>query len=255
MIVNESKHHFTLIEQDHHASISTEIIKNWQNTFLNDDPFKDSVLYAIRHHDCGWTYFDKQPFWNDEKLAPFSFIDFPTLPKLILYTDGVNQVEQKDPYAAALCSAHYTSFLKKHSSSEVKNYLHDEKKRRKRIFNSVLNVSSEHFHKHLAILQFADNISLYLCLNEPGISKQDEHSFFKNGIPISQMINQITTNFVQANWVDNQTVTLRGLPNVKPFQVILQRKIIAKEKINQVGLLNSYQNSTYENIVINLKVK
>src|SRR5690625_5094747 len=119
-------------------------------------------------------------------------MDFPILPKLVLYEKGVDEVEEKDPYAAALCSAHYSSFLSSHPSHKVKYYLMKEEERRNKILSSLPNISSDTFNKHLAILQFSDNISLYICLNEPGVNKAEEHRFFRSGIPIDRTIDSVT---------------------------------------------------------------
>src|SRR5690625_5024251 len=98
MIVREHQDKFIMIEQDFHAYISGEMIANWKDSLFKGEHFKKSVEYAIYHHDLGWKMIDKQPFWDDEKEAPYSFISFPILPKLIFYKYGIDMVEDVDPY-------------------------------------------------------------------------------------------------------------------------------------------------------------
>src|SRR5699024_6115133 len=111
MIARERKDDFVMIEQDNHAHISGDLIKAWKDSFFAGESFKESVEYAIIHHDYGWKLFDKQPFWNDEKQMPYTFIDFPNKPKTVFYKHGIDVVEKDDPYAALLRSEEHTSEL------------------------------------------------------------------------------------------------------------------------------------------------
>lgn len=247
MIIREHKDSFIMIEQHHHAHISKKIINKWTDFFLNDDPLSNSVLYAIKMHDFGWDSFDRQPFWNDKVKSPFSFIDFPILPKLTLYTEGVNQVELIDPYAAALCSAHYINFLKNHSTHEVMTYINKENARIKRISSSFPTMTKEIFNRHLALLKFADNISLYVCLNDPGVAKSEEHFFFKEGIPISKEINPTNKDLIDAYWINDKTISLKGLPYIPSFSILLKQKKLLKKDIEKTGFIDQYQSVPYEN--------
>lgn len=249
MIIREQKESFIMIEQHHHAHISKEIIAHWKDHFLKNDKMINSVLYAIQMHDYGWNFFDKQPFWNDKINKPYSFIDFPIVPKTVLYTEGVNKVEEKDPYAAALCSAHYINFMKNDETDEVIFYLNHERNRIKRILKHYPQITSEIFDDHLSLLKFADNISLFICLNEPGTSKDNHHYFFKNGIPIS--IKMIKTNLIDAKWISKDTVALIGLPQVPSFSVLLKQKRLTKQEIFKKGLVDLYQTTSDEHLILN----
>ena len=253
MIIRDHDQTIIMIEQNHHAHISAEIISNWQDILFKEDPYFESVLYAIKQHDYGWHAFDSQPFLNDKTNLPYSFIDFPVIPKTVLYTQGVDIVEQVDSYAAALCSAHYMRFLENNPTHEAKEYLKHEKKRTEKILTN-LTIDKVTFSKHLAMLQFADNISLYVCLNEPGVSKSDVHYFFKEGIPISLKSEQIKTNKIQADWLDNKTISLKGLPYVPDFSILISYKELNKQAIKRDGLIKSYQATPYNQININFKI-
>src|SRR5699024_4679174 len=115
---------------------------------------------------------------------PYSFIDFPVLPKTVLYTQGVDKVEEVDAYAAALCSTHYMRFMENNTHPEVQTYMAHEKKRTKRTLTD-LAIDQATFDDNVALLHFAYDISLYVCLNEPGVSQSNVHFFFKDGIPIA----------------------------------------------------------------------
>lgn len=254
MIIRKHKDTLIMIEQNHHAQISKEIISHWKDVFFKDDPYINSVLYAVKMHDYGWDLFDKQPFWNDQTKSPYSFIDFPVLPKITLYTEGVNKIELNDPYAAALCSAHYINFMKRHPTPEVDIYLEKENKRTRCILASYPSITKDTFNNHLEILKFADNISLYVCLNEPGVSKSAEHYFFKEGIPISPQINPENLSKIEASWVNRETISLKGLPEVPAFSILVKQKKLLKQKIEDTGLIKAYQATPYENIKITFNI-
>src|SRR5690625_6536973 len=95
MIIREQKQTITMIEQNHHAHLSAEIIKNWQDIFFKNDPYFESVLYAIKYHDYGWYHFDKQPFLNDDTQLPYSFIDFPVLPKTVRSEEHTSELQSR----------------------------------------------------------------------------------------------------------------------------------------------------------------
>src|SRR5699024_2610596 len=148
--------------------------KDWQEIFLKNDRSFESGLYASNYDDYGWYPVGVEPFLNDDTQLPHSVIDFLVLPKTLLYPQGVAIVEEVDAYAAALCSTHYMRFMENNTRPEVQTYMAHEKKQTKRILTD-LAIDQATFDDHVALLQFADNISLYVCLNEPGVSQSNVH--------------------------------------------------------------------------------
>src|SRR5699024_6581888 len=239
MIVREDDQHVICIEQDHHAHIAAQMIEKWKSHFLNKDSFAESVLYAIEQHDVGWHYFDKEPLWNDETKQPYTFIDLPLLIKTVLYTYGVTIVEKRNPYAAALCSAHYTKFLQKYEIDEVQQYISNEQLRRKSILEAYPEIDEAIFSKHLALLQFADNLSLFVCLHEPG-NNDNRHRYFQNGIRIPEAIDRDKVQFINGKWKDVQNFILNNLPEIEPFTITLGEKFVPKQLIETEGFVSSY---------------
>jgi len=255
MIIREQDTHIIMIEQDDHAHISEEIIRKWSTLFFENDPHEDAVLYAVRNHDYGWKAFDLQPFWNDQTGLPFDFTTFPHRPKTVLYTKGVDDVQEVNPYAAALCSAHYMTFMERGPKKEVQQYLKKEQHRIDTILASIPGITKETFQTHLAMLQFADNMSLYICVNDPGVSKKDEHAFFKKGIPISTTIPSIEHSIVDAYWCDIHTISLKGLPYVHPFQVYIPYKSVEKKSIESIGIMRSYEEAPLEQLEVTIQIE
>lgn len=248
MIVRERNDSFVMIEQHHHAEISANLMKRWNNSSLIKDPMYSSIMYAIANHDLGWMEFDKQPFWNDKKKAPYTFIDFPTPTKSVLYKYGIDEVEKRDAYAALLCSEHYSRFMEHSSSKEAKQFVMEEKQRRERIIVSLLPTFNENtFIKHYEYVKFADNLSLYICLNEPGTTLENEHPFFRSGIPVASSILGDSQEGIRAYWENDGKVVVSPFLFLSPFHVTIRQKALSKQTILEHGLLDSYAHAPYEN--------
>lgn len=245
MIVREDENNFIFIEQDHHAHIAAQLFMPWKDIFLSEDPQKTNVMQAIQLHDVGWRLLDEEPTWDDTNNQPFTFITLPILHKIMLYTYGVDEVERINPYAAALCSAHYTRFLGKYEHPHIKTYLQREKLRRERILTAYPTITESDFKRHLALVQLADNLSLFLCLHDPGT--EQIHRYFQQGIHADPMIERGTSHKIQAKWVDYETLQLQHLPVVEPFSVTMKQKLISKTQIAEDGLQSSYRNAPFEN--------
>ncbi|WP_077324184.1 DUF3891 family protein [Virgibacillus siamensis] len=241
MIIREHTNEFIMIEQDDHAHLSGKFLQNWKDNLFNGKQMRESVEKAVHHHDLGWKMLDKQPFWNDAKLAPYTFVDFPLLPKTVFYKHGIEEVIKMDLYAGLLCSRHYTNFLLGDDSQEARQFVRDEQNRQRDIKKSLSFFETELYDLHYGYLQFCDSLSLYVCLNEPGITKANEHPFFQEGIPIAYLQKLFGKETVQANWTDNNTIKINPFPFAKPFMITIKYKCIAKGTIAEQGLLNSYQ--------------
>lgn len=253
MIVRERADEFVMIEQDNHAHVSGEIMKReWKKELYPREELRESVEFAIYHHDHGWQRFDQEPFWNDKKKEPYSFIDFPVMPKTVLYKYGIDAVEKEDPYAGLLCSSHYTRFMERINSEEAKEFVHHEKQRQQRIMASFENFNQQLFQFHFGLLRFGDSISLFICLNEPGASQDKIHPFFRNGIPVSPSLIGFINEKVSLHWEDKQTIVMDEFPFTNPVSIRLKQKRVAKQDIVAYGLLDSYINTPYEEIRIHL---
>lgn len=243
MIMRETEDHFIMIEQDKHARLSEEIMKDW---ISNDLP--KSVQTAIALHDYGWKYFDKQPMWNDRMNVPYDFIDFPLAPKLVIYTHGINEVERMDKYAALLCSKHYANFLLQETSPYATQFVNQEKKRQTHLIRQLDDFDKEKFQHHYELLKFADSLSLFLCIHNPTTKKDAFHPFFQNGIRVPTINNNIFPE-----WNEKETILLHPFPFKSELNLQIEQKVVAKEAIKRNGLVTSYENTPYQKITFFLK--
>lgn len=253
MIVRKRNDEYIFIEQHHHGEISANIIEQLQELLLRDDRYKASVLYAIENHDIGWKLIDVTPFWNDATHTPYTFVDFPIPSKIVIYTYGVDQVEKVDPYAAALCSAHFSKFLEPFHDKEVQQFLTFEKIRRKRILTSFKKVTEEMFSRHLSILQFADNLSLFICLHEYATYEKEKHPFFLKGVPVPKHFPLFNQSDLIAKWADEHTLIIPNFPNNCTLQLTACEKVIHQDAITTNGLVKEYSDAPLIKRTINVQ--
>ncbi len=180
MIVRETDKGFLLIAQHDHGLVSGDFAKRFSEEWLGEAPLRDDVLFAASNHDIGWRRLDSEVSWNGERGRPHSFVDYPSEPKMEAYTEGLDAVEAHSPYAALLCSAHYGSFVKRSEAPAEVRFREREELRRASIEAST--TVPDTFGRDFRLLQLCDDLSLFVCLNEPG---EEIHSWHKDGFEFS----------------------------------------------------------------------
>lgn len=246
MIVRDNKDTYIFIEQNHHASISGEFAFRWKNALFLGKDFRPSVEYAVCHHDLGWKYVDKHPFWNDILKEPYDFHHFPVAAKTAIYRQGIDEVEEKDRYAALLCSMHYSRFLRKSNDEFAQQFVKQEQRRQSRIIKYLGYLNERLLNFHFELLLFADQLSLYVCLHEPGVSEQQVHPFFRQGI---RLPSNTGGDKLQIKWQEKNTIQLHPFPFEEEFSITVLQKRVKKNKIAASGIAPSYANSSYEEIL------
>jgi hypothetical protein len=252
VIVFERENSFVLVNQHDHAKVSGKIAHNWKNDYFHGFEKKQEVVLAIYEHDRGWIDLDADPLWNDHSEKPYSFMDYPLEPKIASYRKGIDEVEQMNSYAGLLCSLHFTSFLTQASNLSAEIFLKEETVRQDQLADKLgirgNIVKEQELHYHLAILKFCDNLSLYICLNEPGVSKSNEHPFYREGLP--QTFPFTAGKSIIPRWVSMEDVSLSTSPFAKGLRTVLAYKEVKKDQIKKEGFTPAFKMSpTSERIV------
>lgn len=252
MIVRERADAFVMIEQHHHAYISGKLYDQVAiNLSLKNGTFHEAVRHAIYHHDIGWEPFDTAPFWDDAKGKPFDFISYPTSIKSVLYRRGIDAVATTNLYAGLLCSEHYVRFLQRDKSTFAQAFVQEEQHRQAAMLKSLDHHDANTFFIHYELLQFFDNLSLYICLHEPGASEEDTHFFFKNGIALPK---QYGGDTLHLTWKDTQIVLDQTLFKT-PVDVLLTQKLVSKEWIRKVGVAEAWEKAPTETVKLTVTDK
>ncbi|WP_226582409.1 DUF3891 family protein [Halobacillus litoralis] len=240
MIVIEKEHHFTMIPQHDHADISAQIVAHWKNNFLLRSKLREEADWAIRQHDRAWIPLDQSPKWNEDKNRPYSFIDYPLKEKLAAYQRGIEEVAGQSLYAGMLCSMHYASFFPKDSKDPfILSFLDKEKERQRELYGWMeMDIPYDIYDLHFRRLQFCDDLSLYVCMQEPGTPKEREISWFKNGFRQSF---DFAPEGMIAHWVDDSRVSVQPFPFERSFEIDIPFRNVSKDFINQAGLEEAFQ--------------
>lgn len=245
MIIRETEDSFIIIKQHDHAFLSGETIKHFNRNLLKSDQFFDDALYAAYQHDRSWIGLDDTPIWNDREKIPYTFSDYPLLPKLAFYKIGVDEVEKVNAYASLLCSLHFCSFFSQSENKDCLLFLAGEARRQMRLKETLPDLDEELMQQHFHLLQFSDNLSLYLCLNEPGVEKEEEHPWFRNGFTHTEVFHP-DDQPITAAWLNENQVTLDPYPFEKELHLSMPYKTVSKTLIEQIGVAKAYEKSKNE---------
>ncbi|WP_282941352.1 DUF3891 family protein [Paenibacillus sp. RC67] len=241
MIIRETEHEFIMTTQHNHAGLSGQFAAHFCDDLFLGNAYIPVVLQAIHEHDRAWIRLDQTPIWNDEDHVPFSFSDYPMLPKLVLYKLGIDEVEQINAYAALLCSMHYASF------QHIRNSLHPdciafcsgEASRQARLEEN-LKVPKEVLERHFHLLQLCDDLSLYVCLNNPGASKEKEHPWYREGFKRSEPLLLEGGRRLMAEWISENEIKMTPFPFKHDFKMIVPIKRVSKDAIRTLGMNKAY---------------
>ncbi len=242
MIVNEKEDHFLLIAQHDHALVSGEIVLHWKKKFLLRSKLREEADWAVSQHDRAWIPLDRHPRWNEEKERPYSFIDYPLTDKLQAYQNGIQEVAERSNYAAMLCSSHYQSFFSKDDKDPViQQFIEEEENRRQELEAAMkMEVPSDIYQLHFERLQFCDDLSLYVCMQDPGIAKEEEVSWFRNGF---RQQFDVAPEGIMPKWLDEERVALDPFPFEHEFEVRVPYRILYKSEVEEHGIEKAYHDA------------
>ncbi|WP_245948252.1 DUF3891 family protein [Paenibacillus sambharensis] len=242
MIIRETNHGFILIAQHDHGQLSGQIARHFRPAYIMNQAFTEDVLAAITEHDRSWIALDSVPIWNDKNRAPYSFLDYPLQPKVVLYRYGIDQIEQMNPYAALLCSLHYASFRVFHNTEDefcLAFYEH-ETRRQERLRAQLSPLDSRMVESHFRMLQLCDDLSLYVCLNEAGADKKHEHPWYRSGFAGSEPFSPDGKGQLSAVWLNQEDIAVTPFPFTANFTASLRYKFVTKELICETGIHEAY---------------
>ena len=218
MIVRERPDSYLLVKQHDHALVSGEFAKHWAR---KPRPL-DSTLYAIAHHDVAWKGPDASVRWNEETGRPYSFTDYPAEPKIRAYSEGLDWLEERDAYAACLCSMHYETLVRRLGRSEAEERFADaESGRQARLRAEMSGEELENLEYNLGLLRLCDGLSLFVCLNEPG--DDDDPPPYPGGFELSG-------ERFKPVWDDQNTLRLNPNPFSESFGITIPYTLVGEDR-------------------------
>ncbi|MFC4810944.1 DUF3891 family protein [Paenibacillus sp. GCM10023250] len=243
MIIRETEQTFVMTHQHEHAKLSGDIAKRFHaRLFLNEER-RDDALHAVYEHDRAWISMDDTPIWNDGAGAPYSFIDYPLLPKLLCYRNGIDETERGNAYAALLCSLHYANFeaIRTSDQPEMAAFRRHELERQARIRAALAPLDEAAVRRQQQILKLCDGLSLYVCLNEPGADKAREHPWYRAGFDAPLAAGE---QYV-AHWANPREIRVAPSPFAETFTVSVRQKHVPKTLIAEAGLHAAFDRTAW----------
>ncbi|MEB3100994.1 DUF3891 family protein [Ferviditalea candida] len=237
MIVYEREQDFVMIRQHDHAELSSQIAKAWLPELFECPERREDVELAIAEHDRAWIDLDETPLWNDRKGAPFSFIDFPAKIRLIFYSKGIDEVSASNVYAGLLCSMHYEHLCGFSKQDELVFFCQAERARQAQMVNQLAPIAPESLKFHFDLLQFCDDLSLFICLMEPG-TPTEQIRWYRSGFP--QRFAFLQNEKITARWADTESIVLSPLPLKERTVCTVALKAVSKADTSRLGIHESY---------------
>lgn len=254
MIVRETEHDFVLIEQHEHGRLAGEVAAHFRHDFFREDLLQlDEAILATYEHDRAWIPLDAVPLWNVETDKPYTFEDYPLTPKLAAYQRGIDEVEAQSSYAGFLCSKHFASFVQSSSIPECVAFYNSEMARQTRIMKQLRMEENTEVERHFQLLQLCDDISLYISLNTPGVTKELEHPWYQDGFQNYDLFNRVGEQTLMPYWIDQDSMRIDSSLFEYDFQVKLSYRTIAKDEIRLRGFDVSYANSPVYQQIVDIK--
>ncbi len=250
MIVRETATSYHCITQHDHAMLSGWMAGAWTDMGVSSiDGLRQSIVLATMLHDIGWISLDSAPAWNSAAGRPFSFLDEPIERKLPAYRAGIDQVVSADAFAGLLCSLHYASFFDEGSIAGLgpaaQTFLDRELERRSALKQQLEEAGHQGMLSYtdfaLGLLKLLDNLSLYAVLNEPGASKHEEHSWYRDGIGPTRLRPDAEPVRLRARWTDLQTIALQPFPWPAKLPYALPYRVVTKADIESIGYPAGFQ--------------
>lgn len=253
MIVRETPDNFVFITQHDHAYIAGELLMHLKKDFVPLDHY-ESLKFAVNQHDRAWIIPDDYPIINDASGKPFDYLNFPERLKLHFYNLGIEQVDQANSYAALLCSMHYSSFYKDSLGDIGKQFYEREKLRQKHLYNKLKIPHDRLLNYQLKILQFCDDLSMYICLNKPGVIKEDEVAIYKKGFPDSEFFHKNGETKIIAFYKDKDRniIKFNSSPFEEAFEIKLPIKRVPKKLVKDIGVADAFRNEETTTLFIQL---
>ena len=214
MVVREVPEGFVLIGQHDHGLAAGEISRRWGR----EPRPSPSTVYAISQHDLGWRELDETVLWNHETDRPHDFLDYPSEPKVRSFAAALDLLEGRDPYAACLCSMHYTTLMQGSEKEAEVRFREAENTRQRRLRGDLPGETLDH---DLRLLKLCDGLSLFVCLNEPG-REASQPPPYPNGLVLDG------EEYVP-EWVDERTLRVRPDPFAGPFEVEVPYRVVGRD--------------------------
>ncbi|SHE15331.1 Uncharacterised protein [Chlamydia abortus] len=94
-------------------------------------------------------------------------------------------------------------------------------------------------------MQLCDVISLYVCLNEPGVHKDQESPRYAHGFKDSELFNLEGDVRLIAEWVNAKEIKISSNPFEESFLAFLKQKRVSKKLMQEMGISEAFSQTEW----------
>ena len=256
MIVRETPDSFILVNQHDHARVAGLMAAHWHPDYFPGPARRAAVELAVHHHDLAWIVPDRDEAWDAINKRYFSFIDFPLAAKLAHYVRGLDQAAALDAYAGLLCSMHYATFPDMGATEAGRAFQQAEQARQQKLLSELrlhTPLELQQLQEQLLLLKCCDSLCIYLCINQPGVSKAQEHPWYRQGLPHTSSFPFAGGRNIQVGWHNSHIVQVSPFAFDQPFVVHLPYRQVAKAKLLEMDGGQALQQAAYQAYPVTLE--
>ncbi|MBS1886170.1 MAG: DUF3891 family protein [Actinobacteria bacterium] len=180
MIVFDQGDSWQVVAQPDHGDVCAAIVAAWGNERFERSP-GPSLEIAARRHDDGWAIWERTPDVDHRSGdgRPLNVFDIGIDVHLAFFRAMITAVADEDPYAGVLASMHAVGLYSQRFGTDPSLKMTLEDTRRDEVDAFLAQLREEHDAKaaelgipedrrwvDYKLLQMADRLCLYLCLND-----------------------------------------------------------------------------------------
>ncbi|MGV3502290.1 MAG: DUF3891 family protein [Adhaeribacter sp.] len=256
MIVRETPDSFVLITQHDHARLAGIMAAHWHPDYFPGPAQRQAVELAVHSHDLAWIVPDRQEAWDAARQRYYSFVDFPLPAKLAHYVRGIDQAVALDAYAGLLCSLHYATFPDMGATEAGKTFQLGEQARQEQL-RQALQLHSpgqwQQLQEQVQLLKCCDSLSIYLCINEPGVSKAQEHPWYRQGLPGTNSFPFAGGRNLQVSWRDPFRVQVQPFAFDRAFELQIPYRRVSKARLRETDGGQALQEAVFQHYPVHLE--
>jgi hypothetical protein len=179
MIVRDEGGSWQAVAQPDHGDVCGAIARAWGNERFESPRSLDSLAIAARRHDDGWAIWERTPDLDLASGRPLNVFDVPIEIHLAFFRAMIAAVTDEDRYAGVLASMHAVGIYTKRYGTDpgLKLTFADAARDSIDAFVAERNGAHDALAAELGVgdaerlvdyklLQVADRLCLYFCLND-----------------------------------------------------------------------------------------
>jgi hypothetical protein len=163
------------ISQIEHARVSGEIARAWC------EPFSQEAIDGITHHDDGWGEWEAAPRMDAARGRPLSFLELPLAEAMSIWNRSIEAAHQFGEMAGAIVAGHFLGLARGSDQAALPLVTHWSQGWQ--LFregwiaqwrNQEQSNTPQEFERAQQMLLAADLLSLWLCMDGPISSAEDD---------------------------------------------------------------------------------